>query len=85
MIYLNASKCHHRMAHMKKKETTSNYLPFTMHTLISLGKFNCVLSMTFKTSLSQLDDNIQIIPIKHLPQMGCNKIIIEILKLYNSI
>lgn len=83
VIYLNTSKCHHKMAHIKKK-TTSNYLPFTMH-IISLGKFNCVLRMTFKTSLSQLDDNIQIIPIKHLPQMGCNKIIIEILKLYNSI
>lgn len=72
------------MAHIKKKGTTSNYLLFTMHILISLDKFNCVLCMTFKASLSQLD-NIQIISIKHLPQMGSNKIIIEILKLYNSI
>lgn len=73
------------MAHKKEKGTTSNYLPFTMHILTSLGKLNCVLRMTFKASLSQLDDNIQIISIKHLPQMGSNKIIIEILKLYNSI
>lgn len=73
------------MAYVKKKGTTSNYLLFTMHILISLGKFNCVLCMTFKASLSKLDDNIQIISIKHLPQMGSNKIIIEILKPYNSI
>lgn len=31
--------------------------------------------MTFKASLSQHDDNIQIISIKYLPQMGSNKII----------
>lgn len=41
--------------------------------------------MTFRAPLSQLDDNFQIISMKHLPQMGSNKIIIEILKLYNSI
>lgn len=30
------------MAHIfLKKGTTSNYLPFTMHALISLEKFNC--------------------------------------------
>lgn len=69
----------------KKKKPASKYLPFTMHIPIPLGKFNCVLCVTFKASLSQLDGNIPIISIKHLPQMGGHKIIIEMLKLYNSI
>lgn len=75
------------MAHAgeKRRRTTSKYLPSTMHMPLSLGKFNCVLCVTFKASLSQLDGNIPIISIKHLPQMGGHKIIIEILKLYNSI
>jgi hypothetical protein len=68
----------------KKKKATSNYLPFAMHILFSLGKFNCVLCVTFKASLSQLD-NIQIISIKPPPQMGSHKSIIEIHQLYNSI
>lgn len=56
-----------------------------MYMPLPLGKFNCVLCVTFKASLSQLDGNIPIISIKRLPQMGGHKIIIEILKLYNSI